>query len=429
MTESVETIESPQQSEDSTEQKPENETKWTEGEPLTFVRVRFPGNAKSFPFLVQKKTFSYGQKVVAMSDRGMDVGYINSFPYEVPFKKEMLPIRSISKVATQEDIDQQKENIQKEKEAEKLCIDLIDELKLDMTITHVEIIQFGKKLVFYFTAPARVDFRELVKRLVSQLKMRIELRQISVRDRAAALGSIASCGLPTCCSSFLQSYGHVSVKMAKNQNLALIPSKINGVCGQIKCCIKYENHVYTEKRKKLPPENQLIKAKNGDKGKVTKLHLFIEQFDMLTIDGKIRRYSANQFDGNTDKPSWEFPRRFDNIINETQNVIGLELIDPTPIIPHKNKIIVGTTAEEDLDDTRTVLAAVHQQVYEKAEKESKERNDDSDDQKKQNRHRSNRNRNRNRNNQRRNNNSNKDNKNNSKRNSNKNRSNNKKKND
>jgi cell fate regulator YaaT (PSP1 superfamily) len=434
MTESVETIESPQQSEGSTEQKPENETKWTEGEPLTFVRVRFPGNAKSFPFLVQKKTFSYGQKVVAMSDRGMDVGYINSFPYEVPFKKEMLPIRSISKVATQEDIDQQKENIQKEKEAEKLCIDLIDELKLDMTITHVEIIQFGKKLVFYFTAPARVDFRELVKRLVSQLKMRIELRQISVRDRAAALGSIASCGLPTCCSSFLQSYGHVSVKMAKNQNLALIPSKINGVCGQIKCCIKYENHVYTEKRKKLPPENQLIKAKNGDKGKVTKLHLFIEQFDMLTIDGKIRRYSANQFDGNTDKPSWEFPRRFDNIINETQNVIGLELIDPTPIIPHKNKIIVGASPEEDLDDTRTVLAAVHQQVYEKAEKEkaekeSTERNENSDDQKKQNRQRSNRNRNRNRNNQRRNNNSNKDNRNNSKRNSNKNRSNNKKKND
>lgn len=376
----------------------DNESRWTEGEPLTFVRVRFPGNAKSFPFLLGKRTFSYGQKVVAMSDRGMDVGYINSFPYEIPFSKEMLPIRSISKEATDEDIQQQRENIEKEKEAEVYCLDLIEELKLDMTITHVEIIQFGKKLVFYFTAPARVDFRELVKNLVGKLKMRIELRQISVRDRAAALGSIASCGLPTCCSSFLQSYGHVSVKMAKNQNLALIPSKINGVCGQIKCCIKYENHVYTEKRKKLPPENTLLKAKNGDRGKVTKLHLFVEQFDMLTVDGKIRRYSANQFDGKRDQPDWEFPKRFDNIVNETQNVIGLELIDPTPIIPkdrfaHHNGSEDETEAEVYHEEEETIESR-----SEETEDESKEESSSGEQQNKsQNTSRHNRNRNRNRN--------------------------------
>lgn len=390
MTESVENH-TEIQSCDAPSSTPNEDEKWTEGELLTFVRVRFPGNAKSFPFLVNKKSFSYGQKVVAMSDRGMDVGYINSFPYEISFKKDMLPIRSISKVATQEDIDLQKENILKEKNAEKLCIDLIDDLKLDMTITHVEIIQFGKKCVIYFTAPARVDFRELVKRLVSGLKMRIELRQISVRDRAAALGSIASCGLPTCCSSFLQSYGNVSVKMAKNQNLALIPSKINGVCGQIKCCIKYENHVYTEKRKKLPPENTLMTAKNGDRGKVTKLHLFIEQFDMLTVNGKIRRYSANQFDGKTDKPNWDFPKRFDNIVNETQNVIGIELIDPTPVIPHqRNNILDETNFENEVIENK----------HESTNK--KEKTNDNDDSKIENKNQRPRKNNRNRNKRNRN---------------------------
>ena len=120
MTESVENISEVTETNTNSDedQKSQNETKWTEGELLSFVRVRFPGNAKSFPFLVGKRAFSYGQKVVAMSDRGMDVGYINSFPYELPFKKEMLPIRSIAKEATQEDIDQQKENILKEKNGE-----------------------------------------------------------------------------------------------------------------------------------------------------------------------------------------------------------------------------------------------------------------------------------------------------------------------
>ena len=198
------------------------------GQELTFIRVRFPGNAKSFPFLLGKRTFRYGQTVNAMSDRGMAVGYINSFPYTKKYKSEMGQIRSIAHLASREDIEKEQHLIDKEKQAEELCIRLIDKHSLDMTLTHVQYIQYGKKAVFYFTAPARVDFRELVKDLVGELKMRIELRQISVRDRAAALGAIGACGLQTCCSSFLQRYGQVSMKMAKNQNLALVPSKING---------------------------------------------------------------------------------------------------------------------------------------------------------------------------------------------------------
>lgn len=305
-----------------------SDTKWKEGDDITFVRVRFPGNSKSFPFLKGKRTFSYGQKVVAMSDRGMDVGYINSFPYTVKFKKDMLPVRSISKVADQSDIEAMQGNIDEQKRAESKASEIIDKLGLDMQITHVEIIQFGKKMVFYFTAPSRVDFRELVKQLVSHLKMRIELRQISVRDRAAALGSIGSCGLATCCSTFLKNYGNVTIKMAKNQNLALIPSKINGVCGQIKCCIKYEDNVYADKRKKLPREGSFLKVVNGDIGKVTKLHILVEQFDMITEKGQIRRYAKTQFtNGKNLGKDYNFPQSFKHVVNETSDVIGLSDVE------------------------------------------------------------------------------------------------------
>ncbi len=300
-------------------------SRFKDGEKLIMIRVRFPGNARSFPFLIGKRKFAYGQKVVAMSDRGMTVGYINSFPYEVTFNKSMLPMRSIAKVASAEDIQAQIEFRDSEKKAEVICLHLIERYQLDMVLTHVEFTQFGKKAVFYFNAPARVDFRDLVKDLVYELKMRIELRQISVRDRAAALGSIGACGLQTCCSSFLKNYGNVSIKMAKNQNLALIPTKLNGVCGQIKCCIRYEDDVYTDKRKNLPREGSFVKTVGGDKGKVTKLNILVEQFEMLTDGGVRRRYFVNQYTGReADLPSeYKFPEFFDNIINETKDCIGL----------------------------------------------------------------------------------------------------------
>ena len=300
-------------------------SKYKSGDVLKFVRVRFPGNAKSFPFIVEKRNFRYGQKVVAMSDRGMTVGYINSFPHNVNFNKSMLPIRNISREASQEDIEEQRSNIMKEKEAEVLCLNLIKKYELDMTLTHVEFLHFGKKAVFYFNAPNRVDFRNLVKDLVKDLKMRIELRQISVRDRAAALGAIGPCGLQTCCSSFLKSYGNVSIKLAKNQNLALIASKVNGVCGQIKCCVKYEDEVYTEKKTRLPREGEMVNLKNGDKGKVTKVHILSEKFEIMTDKGQIRRYECGLYDSKNKLPdNWAFPSSFDHIVNETANLIKLE---------------------------------------------------------------------------------------------------------
>jgi len=318
---------SDEQQYDQDREKPESRFK--EGEILRFVRVRFPGNAKSFPFYVGKKTFAYGERVVALSDRGMAVGYVNSFPYERPFEESMMPIYHISKTATDEDMVREKELINKEKSAEIICKKLIEKHNLDMNLTHVEFTQYGKKSVFYFTSPNRVYFRGLVKDLVSELKMRIELRQISLRDRAAAIGGIGPCGREFCCSSFLKKYGQVSIKMAKNQSLALSGNKINGACDQLKCCLQYEDRVYADKRKVLPKEGSFIRTLCGDTGKVLNVHVLAEEFDLLTDQGFKRRYRASEFSADNPLPlSWAFPSRFENIIDETANVIGAVVSAP-----------------------------------------------------------------------------------------------------
>ena len=306
----------------------ESNCNFADGDKVKFINVRFPGHAKSYSFVLGKRRLIYGQKVVAMSDRGIAVGYINSFPYELEFKKSMLPLRTINKIATEADEEKEKEIYKTQKEAENLCHRLIEKHKLDMNLTHVEFTQFGKKVVFYFIAPARVDFRELVKDLVSELKLRIELRQINVRDRSASMGAIGPCGRELCCSSFLSKYGNVSIKMAKNQNLTLNYSKLNGVCGQLKCCLSYEDDVYTKKRKKLPRDNGFVKTKTGDQGKVFRLNILNEQFDLLTDQGQIKRFTADQVKHGIKKEDIKFPHKFDHISDETAKIIGLtELSD------------------------------------------------------------------------------------------------------
>jgi cell fate regulator YaaT (PSP1 superfamily) len=327
VSETTEENQNSREAQDESKNSPSNQNssqKYEKGQVLKFVRVRFPGHAKSYQFITGRKHYTYGQKVVAMSDRGMAVGYINSFPYEITYDESLDPIRYISKVASDDDRVQSDELSGKEKSAEELCVSLVKKHKLNMDVTHVEFTQFGKKAVFYFVAPERVDFRGLVKDLVSELKMRIELRQISIRDRAASLGGIGPCGRQLCCSSFLSTYGKVNIKMAKNQNLSLIPTRLNGLCGQLKCCTQYENDVYTEKRKTLPEIGDFIVTENGDTGKVTKIHILIGQFDMMTDRGAIRRYVSEQYSKDR-KPSedWSFPERFDHITNETSQVIGL----------------------------------------------------------------------------------------------------------
>jgi cell fate regulator YaaT (PSP1 superfamily) len=339
-----------------------------EGEQITLVRVRFPGNSRSFPFLYGKRQLLYGQKVVAMSDRGVDIGYINSIPYQVYFHKGLLPLRSIIKVATLEDFTKQKMHNTLMQKAQAVCVDQIEKLRLEMVLTHVEVIEFGKKIVIYFNAPERVDFRELVRRLVQDLKVRVELRQISLRDRAAAIGAVGACGLQTCCSSFLKNYGNASIRMAKNQNLALIPTKINGVCGQIKCCIKYEDDVYTEKRKILPLEGSFIQTANGDRGKILNLQVLNERFEMLTERGERRVYFRTQYNPDTALPEgWNFPAQFEHILNETKVIIGMPVVkventnDPQASAAEFDDLLendheMSDEDQDDLDDVNKMTA-------------------------------------------------------------------------
>ncbi len=308
----------------SLEDKDREESRFKEGQILRFVRVRFPGNSRSFAFLIGKRRIEYGQKVVAMSDRGMAVGYVNSFPYDIAFNKSMLPVRSIAKVAMDDDIEKDKEAYRQQKHAENLCNDLIEQYKLEMHLTHVEFTSFGKKAVFYFIAPARVDFRDLVKDLVGKLKTRIELRQISVRDRSASVGGIGPCGRELCCSSFLTKYGNAGIKMAKNQDLTLNFSKLNGVCGQLKCCLQYEDEVYREKRTRLPKEGDIILTHTGEIGRVDRLHLLSEQFVMMTNRGVRKRYVVDLYKETLNKDEAKFPQEFDSVSDETFKIIGLD---------------------------------------------------------------------------------------------------------
>ena len=308
----------------SDERENREDSRFKEGQILRFVRVRFPGNSRSFAFLVGKRHIEYGQKVVAMSDRGMAVGYVNSFPYDVAFNKGMLPVRSISKVAMEDDIIKDREAYHQQKNAENICNDLIEQYQLDMHLTHVEFTSFGKKAVFYFIAPARVDFRDLVKDLVGRLKTRIELRQISVRDRSASVGGIGPCGRELCCSSFLTKYGNTGIKMAKNQDLTLNFSKLNGVCGQLKCCLQYEDDVYREKRSRLPKEGDIIATHTGEIGRVDRLHLLSEQFVMMTNRGIRKRFVVDLYKETLNKDEANFPKEFESVSDETFKVVGLD---------------------------------------------------------------------------------------------------------
>ncbi len=304
----------------------ETDHRFKEGELLRLIRVRFPGNNRSFPFLVERHDYGYGQRVVAMSDKGLAVGYVNSFPYEARFHKGLLPLRTITKLATDEDLRAEEDTFRREKRLAEICQKHVDRNQLDMVITHVELTQMGKKAVFHFTAPTRIDFRGLVHDVVGELKMRVELRQVSVRDRSSAMGGLGPCGRELCCSSFLSKYGNVGIKLAKNQDLSLNSSKINGVCGQLKCCLTYEDEVYAQKRKKLPKDNGLAKTKDGNRGKVIRLHILLDQFEIINPEGVIRRYTADMWDGHPGE-GFEMPRYFENGINDqSKTVIGLDAV-------------------------------------------------------------------------------------------------------
>lgn len=213
--------------------------------------------------LAQLKRVKVGDYVIIEAERGREYGQVISEPESVSEAEIEAPLRGIIRVATREDLRQIQENKKKTKEAMEICEKKIAEHKLNMKLVDAEYSFDRSKFIFYFTADGRVDFRDLVKDLARQFKARIELRQIGVRDEAKIFGGYGPCGRVLCCKSFLKDFEPVTVRMAKDQNLPLNPTKISGVCGRLMCCLGYEYQVYKEFLKNLPKQGEMINTKEG----------------------------------------------------------------------------------------------------------------------------------------------------------------------
>ena len=222
------------------------------------VGVRFRQVGKIYFFAPGKYSVEVGQHVIVETARGVEYGSVVLGEREVEDSDVVQPLKAIIRIATLEDDEREAKNREKEKEAYKICLEKIKKHNLTMKLIKVEYTFDNNKVLFYFTADGRIDFRELVKDLASVFKTRIELRQIGVRDETKILGGIGSCGRPLCCATYMPEFVPVSIKMAKEQNLSLNPSKISGVCGRLMCCLKNEQETYEELNSHLP--RQLVKV-------------------------------------------------------------------------------------------------------------------------------------------------------------------------
>ena len=252
---------------------------------VTVIGVRFKTAGKVYYFDPGTYDLNVGDNVIVETARGTEFGEVSMANTEVEDSEIVAPLKPIIRIATRQDEIKHEENEKKKANAMKLCQEKIDNRGLEMKLIDVEYTFDNSKVIFYFTADGRVDFRELVKDLAAVFRMRIELRQIGVRDEAKMLGGIGSCGRPLCCHSWLTDFEPVSIKMAKVQNLSLNPTKISGICGRLMCCLKYENDIYNEMRRGLPDPGEKVRTPDG-MGKVVettvlegkvKVRLYIEE--------------------------------------------------------------------------------------------------------------------------------------------------------
>ena len=229
----------------------------------TVIGVRFKKAGKVYYFDPCEVWPRPGDSVVVETTRGVEFGEVVTGAREVADEQIVAPLKKVVRIATEEDVRRAEYNEKREEEAFRVCQEKVAKHKLEMKLVSVEYTFDNSKIIFYFTANGRVDFRELVKDLAGVFKMRIELRQIGVRDEAKMLGGLGSCGRPICCGTFLGDFQPVSIKMAKEQNLSLNPTKISGLCGRLMCCLKYEQDYYSQTLKKLPKVGKDIVTPDG----------------------------------------------------------------------------------------------------------------------------------------------------------------------
>lgn len=261
------------------------------------VGVRFRTAGKIYYFDPKDMEIKRGDHVIVETARGVEYGRVVAGVKDVPEETVVQPLKAVLRVATSEDDERVKRNRLREREALAICKEKVNKHHLDMKLIDAEYTFDNNKVLFYFTADGRVDFRELVKDLASVFKTRIELRQIGVRDETKILGGVGSCGRPLCCHSYLSEFLPVSIKMAKDQNLSLNPTKISGVCGRLMCCLKNEEETYEYLNSHLPNIGDYVTADDGMKGEVHSVNVLRQTVKVLVdVDDEkeLREYPVNE---------------------------------------------------------------------------------------------------------------------------------------
>lgn len=264
---------------------------------IKVVGVRFRNAGKIYYFGPGKLDLPAGTHVIVETARGVEMGTVMTAPKDVFEETVIQPLKPVIRIATEADEHVAQKNREKEKEAFKICLEKIAKHKLEMKLVEAEYTFDNNKLLFYFTADGRIDFRELVKDLAAVFRTRIELRQIGVRDETKIMGGIGICGRELCCHSYLSEFVPVSIKMAKEQNLSLNPTKISGVCGRLMCCLKNEEETYEELNRKLPNTGDKVTTPEGLKGEVQSVNV-LRQLVKVIVDvedeKEIREYQASE---------------------------------------------------------------------------------------------------------------------------------------
>ena len=262
------------------------------------IGVRFRTAGKIYFFAPGKFDITQGDNVIVETARGVEYGRVVSGPKEVKDEEVVQPLKSVIRVATEQDRKVEEKNREKEKDAFKICLEKIRKHGLDMKLIDAEYTFDNNKVLFYFTADGRIDFRELVKDLAAVFRTRIELRQIGVRDETKIRGGIGICGRPLCCNTYLSEFAAVSIKMAKEQNLSLNPTKISGVCGRLMCCLTNEEETYEELNSQLPTMGDTVTTPEGLSGTVHSLSVLRKLVMVIVVlendEKEIREYRAEE---------------------------------------------------------------------------------------------------------------------------------------
>lgn len=262
------------------------------------IGVRFRTAGKIYYFSPGRLKVRSGDHVIVETARGIEYGYVVMGVKEVEDEKVIQPLKPVIRLATPQDDQQSETNREKEKEAFRICLEKIRKHGLEMKLIDAEYTFDNNKVLFYFTADGRIDFRELVKDLASVFKTRIELRQIGVRDETKILGGIGICGRELCCHTHQSEFLPVSIKMAKEQNLSLNPAKISGVCGRLMCCLKHEQETYEELNSRLPGIGDIVTARDGVKGEVNSVNVLRQTVKVIVTleneEKEIQEYKVDE---------------------------------------------------------------------------------------------------------------------------------------